>query len=228
MAWPCHFRKEPILTDLCRGKTVLNLGCVNHTVEAISLPNFQHAQLARVAKRIVGIDYERAGVEELVKSGFDVRYADAQNFDLTDEFPEKFQVVVASEIIEHLSNVGNFLDCITKHLTPDGFLILTTPHAYGIAFFMEVLVFGEERINDDHTATFSKKNIELLLRRHGLTPVDFFWLTQDSSKLHIHQTLLLRCAAKLFFWAQLPFAAVRQAFSKEMIFVAKLAESPSS
>lgn len=220
MATRCIFRKEPILLELCCGKTVLNLGCVNHTVEAIDYPSFQHAALAKVAKVIVGLDYEPGGVEELQRRGYDVRLADAQNFNLSQEFPDGFEVVIASEIIEHLSNAGLFLDCIAKHLAPDGVLVLTTPHAYGIAFFLEVMVFGEERINDDHTATFSKKNLSHLLDKHGLAIVDFYWLTQDSSTLYVHKNWTTNVVARLFFYAQLPFILLRRAWSKEMIVIA--------
>lgn len=224
----CIFHKMPLLLELCRGKTVLNLGCVNHTVEAIDYPSFQHGALAKVTKQLVGIDYEPAGVLELQKRGYDVRVGDAQSLDLTDEFPDGFDVVVASERIEHLSNTGLFLDVIRRHLTAEGILVRTTPHAYGIAFCLEIAVFGEERINDDHTATFSRKNIAHLLGRHGLEVVDFYWLNQDISTLSVHKTWMLQCLARLFFYCQLPFIFFRRGWSKEMIVIAKRKDAHSS
>jgi 2-polyprenyl-3-methyl-5-hydroxy-6-metoxy-1,4-benzoquinol methylase len=214
--------KDTLLSGLCRGKDVLNLGCVNHTLEAVQRPNWQHGKLAEVAKSILGLDYEKEAVDSLSRQGYNVRYADAQNFDLREEFPKGFQVIVASEIIEHLNNPGNFLDCSRKHLADDGILILTTPHAYGVAFFMEILIFGEEKINDDHTMTFSRKNLTHLLKRNQLDVVDFFWLTQDTSTIHVHKTMGLNILAKLFFWIQLLFIHVlNRGFSKEMVFICK-------
>lgn len=215
-------QKDTLLSELCRGKDVLNLGCVNHTLEAVQRPNWQHGKLAEVARSILGLDYEKEAVDSLSKQGYNVRYADAQSFDLREEFPRGFQVIVASEIIEHLNNPGNFLDCSRKHLADDGILIITTPHAYGVAFFMEILIFGEEKINDDHTMTFSRKNLTHLLKRNQLDVVDFFWLTQDTSKIHVHKTLALNILAKIFFWIQLIFIhTLNRGFSKEMIFVCK-------
>jgi 2-polyprenyl-3-methyl-5-hydroxy-6-metoxy-1,4-benzoquinol methylase len=215
-------QKDTLLSELCRGKDVLNLGCVNHTLEAVQRPNWQHGKLAGVAKSILGLDYEKEAVDSLSKQGYNVRYADAQNFDLRSEFPKGFQVIVASEIIEHLNNPGNFLECARKHLADESIFIITTPHAYGVAFFMEILIFGEEKINDDHTMTFSRKNLTHLLKRHQLEVVDFFWLTQDTSKIHVHKTIGLNILAKLFFWIQLLFIHVlNRGFSKEMIFICK-------
>ena len=75
--------------------------------------------------------------------------ADAQDFDLRDRFPDGFEVRVASEIIEHLVNPGGFLCSIKKHLAPDGVIILSTPHAYGLVYFAEVLFLGEEKIKGE-------------------------------------------------------------------------------
>ncbi len=214
--------KDPILLELCRDKHVLNIGCVNHTLEAMELPNWQHGNLAKVAKSILGLDYEREAVEILIEKGYSVRIADAQDFDFRDEYPKGFDVIVASEIIEHLNNPGNFLESARKHLSDDGILVLTTPHAYGVAFFIEILVFGEEKVNEDHTMTFSRKNLTHLLKRKQLDVVDFFWLTQDTSQNHVHKTTAMKFLAKIFFWIQLLFIhGLNRGFSKEMIFVCK-------
>jgi hypothetical protein len=128
-------------------------------------------------------------------------------------------VIVASEIIEHLINPGGFFRSLRKHLAPGGRIIVTTPHAYGIAFAIEILVWGQEHINDDHTMTFSRKNIEWLMKRCGLKVQEFHWLIQDST--YLQSGVGAKIAAKILFWVQCFFAAViRPAFSKEMIVVA--------
>jgi hypothetical protein len=91
---------------------------------------------------------------------------------------------------------------------------------------MEILVFGEEKINDDHTMTFSRKNLTHLLKRNQLEVSDFLWLTQDTSRIHVHKTIALNILAKLFFWIQLLFIhTLNRGFSKEMIFICKKASA---
>jgi hypothetical protein len=116
-------------------------------------------------------------------------------------------------------NPGGFFRSLRKHLAPGGQLIVTTPHAYGIAFAIEVLVWGQEHINDDHTMTFSRKNMEWLMKRCGLKVQEFHWLIQDST--YLQAGMGGKIAAKLLFWIQCIIVTLtRSAYSKEMIVVA--------
>lgn len=211
--------KDRFILDACRGKRVLDVGCINHTLEATALPDWRHAEIRKVAAELTGLDYVEDAVRALNAQGWNIVCADAQDFDLRDRHPQGFDVVVASEIIEHLPSPGAFLRCIARHLAPGGVLVLTTPHAYGFGFFLEVLLFGQEQINDDHTMTFSRKNMEWLMTKCGLRVREFHWLIQDSTRLH--RQPLKRLAAKPFFWLQCIAATVRPYFSKEMIVVAE-------
>lgn len=214
--------KDCYILALCTGKRVLDVGCVNHNFEATRLPDWRHKQISQVSASLVGLDYEKGVVEELNREGWNIVAADAQDFDIRDRFPDGFDVIVASEIIEHLVNPGGFLKSLARHLAPGGKVVITTPHAYGFAFFLEVLMWGEEHINDDHTMTFSRKNITRLFRKSGLVVDEFHWLIQDTSKmLAIHATVMSRLVAKLFFVLQCIAAFVRPAYSKEMIVVGR-------
>jgi 2-polyprenyl-3-methyl-5-hydroxy-6-metoxy-1,4-benzoquinol methylase len=219
--------KDKLILDLCIGKTVLDVGCVNHTVEETYKPLWKHGRIRSVAKELVGLDYERDAVRSLQERGFNVFYGDAQDFDLRDKFPSGFQVIIASEIIEHLKNPGAFLECMRRHLSKDGILLISTPHAFGIFFFAQILVFGEERFNDDHTLAFSRKNINHLLEKCGFKVKEFYWLVQDSSAgLNIGPKWV---AKKIFLGIQLAVCTlIRKAFAKEMIVIAQPDNSESS
>lgn len=211
--------KHQFIINHCRDKKVLDIGCVNHTLEATGRPDWLHGRLKEVASDLVGLDYEEEVVKQLQANGWRIIVADAQNFDIRKKYPRGFEVIVASELIEHLINPGEFLSCVKKHLAPGGALLLTTPHAYGFGFFLEILIFGEEVINDDHTMTFSRKNIYWLLKKCGFKVKEFYWLIQDSS---MSQTNLLeKFRRKLFFWIQCIAAIVRVELSKEMIIIAE-------
>jgi 2-polyprenyl-3-methyl-5-hydroxy-6-metoxy-1,4-benzoquinol methylase len=60
---------------------------------------------------------------------------------LEDMVPELrgFDVVVAGDIIEHLSNPGLMLDGIRSRLATNGRVIISTPNAFGVASWLRVL-----------------------------------------------------------------------------------------
>ena len=213
--------KDKFILERCKGKRVLDVGCVNHNLDAAHLSDWRHKQISMAAARVVGLDYEKEAVEHLNGEGWNIIAADAQNFDVRDQYPEGFEVIIASEIIEHLTNPGGFLTSLAKHLAPGGQIVITTPHAYGFGFFLEVLVWGEEHVNDDHTLTFSRKNMKWLLKKSGLKMIEFHWLIQDTTHLPLlHITTGAKVAAKIFFWLQCAAAFIRPGFSKEMIVIA--------
>jgi SAM-dependent methyltransferase len=215
---PYYTDKDSFILSFCQGKRVLDIGCVNHTLEATFHPDWQHAQIKKAAKKVVGLDYEAAVVEKLRERGYDVVAADAQSFDLRSTYPEGFEVILASELIEHLKSPGDFLECARRHLSPGGQLLLTTPHAYGFFFFFQVLAFGEERYNDDHTLTFSRKNLIHLLDKCGFAVTQFHWLIRDTTG--VHAGAAAKITAKILFYLQCAVARFRPGFAKEMIVVA--------
>jgi SAM-dependent methyltransferase len=44
---------------------------------------------------------------------------------------ERFDVIVASEVIEHVLDPDALLANVVRHLAPDGLVIVTTPNGYG-------------------------------------------------------------------------------------------------
>ena len=213
-----RFRTEKIrfIQERCQGKRVLDVGCVEHTLDATESPHWLHAKIAASAASVIGIDYEAEAVEALNRRGWHMIAADAQDFDLRDRFPEGFEVIVASEIIEHLVNPGGFLRSLKKHLAPGGIIILSTPHAYGLVYFAEVLLLGEEKINDDHTMTFSKKNLDHLLDKCGLVPVEFHYLNQ----MGLWRTeWWAKALCRLWWGFQYLVAFVRPSLSRELLYV---------
>lgn len=119
-----------IILKYARGKKVLDCGCVD-TLKEIENPrkDWLYGKLVEVAKKVVGVDLQEEGVRKLREKGYEVICADVTTMDLG----QKFDVIVAGEIIEHLPNQGLFLKNMKRHLKRDGVLIITTPNA--LAFF---------------------------------------------------------------------------------------------
>lgn len=68
---------------------------------------------------------DEEGLKKLRSDGYNVRLMDAESLRLG----EKFDVVIAGEIIEHLPNPGRFLERARAHLADGGELIVTVPNA---------------------------------------------------------------------------------------------------
>ena len=51
--------REEIILKLCKGKTVLDIGCVDHSASTEKNNNWLHKKIKQVAKTITGLDYEK-------------------------------------------------------------------------------------------------------------------------------------------------------------------------
>jgi len=153
------------------GKRVLDVGAATGYRRA----DWMHAMLRDVATSVVGIDLDEAAVAAAQGRGADIRVGNAESFDLG----ETFEVVWAGELIEHLSNVGLFLDSARRHLEPGGSLVLTTPNAFGVSNFVYRLGAGV-RVNNEHTCWFCEHTLRSLLERHGFDVRELRHLGHDT------------------------------------------------
>ncbi len=137
-------------------KNVLDIGCVG-IANTHGHREWLNGLIRRSARFVFGIDNNIEGIKRLKKRGYSCAVADAEDFSL----PYKFDVVVASEIIEHLSNNGQFLDGVKRHLHRDGLLILTTPNAR----FPSHFILSKSHV-EGHVCTFTMQLLCHLLQRN--------------------------------------------------------------
>ncbi len=124
-----------------------------------------------MAERCVGIDTNREAVEALTRAGiFDnLMFADATTLE-RDEIPlDRLDVIVAGDIVEHLSSPGEFLDNAARLADPGTLFALTTPNALGLPSFIRYLTGGVVD-GGDHVLSFNRYSLDNLLRRHGWIP----------------------------------------------------------
>ena len=147
----------------CHNKSVLDLGSVDLSPEKCRVTLLVIWPNSKVSSALVGLDFYEAGVTKLTAIGHNIRVADAQNF----EFKEKFDVVTAGDIIEHLENPGKMFKCVKNHLTADGKFILATPNPHCWKYFGYLALFGNlRRINQEHVSWFCAETLRLLGKRY--------------------------------------------------------------
>lgn len=176
------------LKENCKGKKVLHLGCTDYpfTQEAVDENYLLHFELEKIAAQLYGFDFDEKGIEILTKHGVKNIYrADLENLDEV-VLNKTFDVIVAGEMIEHLSNPGLFLKGIQRFMNKDTKLLITTINAYmGLRFWIYGLIGKggtREPVHPDHVAYYSYSTLKLLVSRENLKVDEF--LFYDLGKEH--------------------------------------------
>jgi 2-polyprenyl-3-methyl-5-hydroxy-6-metoxy-1,4-benzoquinol methylase len=162
------------ILENCRGKHVLHLGCTDwpYTEKKAASGVLLHGMISKVAASLVGVDADRDGIEWFQKNGFPNTYYDnVENLSHPSVCGNKYDLILAGEIIEHLENPGLFLRSIQKLMTPDTDLIITTINAYCFFRFLYYLL-GRELVHPDHNYYFSPIVLRKLITRCGLDVKD--------------------------------------------------------
>jgi SAM-dependent methyltransferase len=158
--------KDEYLLALCRDREVLDLGCVGHAVR-VDDPQWLHGRIRGTARRLVGVDIDESGVQALRARGFDVRCVDVSDPPPAELVDAPFDVVVASEIIEHMSSPQHLMSFARHVLKPDGVLVVTSPNP----FAPSRVALGRRRTsleNVDHVVLAFPGGIVEMAQRSGL------------------------------------------------------------
>ena len=205
-----------ILLDYVEDKRVLDLGCVEHDVVIEEKPDWWlHGLIKKRAKSVLGVDYDNAAVDCLKSRGYDVCTADVENMDLNNQF----DVVVAGELFEHLTNHRSFLDSVSRHLNSEGLFIASMPNANSLNYFMQSLIYGHEVDAWDHTSFFTPLTLCVMLKKCGFTPEEIVLYQPD--EIYHHEQHIRRIFAYLFNRFQQAICWMRPSLARGLIIVAR-------
>ena len=150
---------------LIKGKDVLDVGCIEHTIKAIENNPFWVHSFLKDNSNVLGIDILENEVKVFSARGYNMKVANAETFKLR----KKFDVVFAGELMEHLSNPGLFLQQSKKHLKKNGLLIITTPNTFYTPRLLGCIakLNDDPIVNEEHTNWYSPGTIRTLFGREG-------------------------------------------------------------
>jgi len=167
------------IKNVCIGKKVLHLGCTDYpfTKEMIANEMLLHFELQKVSKELYGYDFDQKGIDALSAVGVEnLYYADLEKLEEV-ALNETFDVIIAGEVIEHLSNPGLFLRGIQRFMNSTTNLVITTINAY---CGMRMLTYGLrgqggtlEPVHPDHVAYYSYSTLRVLIERENLKVDNF-------------------------------------------------------
>lgn len=165
--------RDETIVNLCRQKSVLHLGCVGFTDCSTDEKLQQarkslHALLTKSSSTCTGIDLDGATIKQLRDEDLfsNIIEGNVEHLENAPLGQDTFEIVVAGDIIEHLSNPGLMLDGIHERLRPDGKLLISTPNSFGIASWIRI-VRGTFKEGDQHVICFNPITLKQLLERHG-------------------------------------------------------------
>ena len=174
-------QRVDFIKTACEGKKVLHLGCTNYpyTKESIENEMLLHFELEKTASELYGFDFDQAGLDILIEANRKNLFrADLEKLEDVN-LDETFDVIIAGEMIEHLSNPGLFLQGIKRFMNRETELIITTVNAYCALRFIIYALRGKggenEPVHPDHVAYFSYKTMKLVLDRADLNLAKFYF-----------------------------------------------------
>lgn len=175
--FPVHSREKFIL-NRCTGKRVLHLGCTAfpYTKKYLNAGTLLHEKLLSITSSLVGVDNAREGVNSLKDiSGMQCIYLlDVYELEkLCEKEKEKFDVILAGEIIEHLVNPGIMLKGVAKLLKDDGVILATVPNAFKYRNFFATQQ-GVEVVHKDHLSWYSCRTIRRLFEMCDYSDIKIF------------------------------------------------------
>lgn len=150
--------RAAFLLGKATGKVILDVGASGE----------MSAALRKVASVYHGLDRpdRDRGISDVL--GIDLDDCNAE----LPRFPG-MQLVICGEVLEHLSNPGQFLDKLRRDY-PGVETVITVPNAYTDAG-RKWLERGWENCNQFHCAYYSHRTLSTLLRRHGWEPKEWAW-----------------------------------------------------
>lgn len=204
----------PFILDYARDKRVLNVGAsggVEHYLPC-QRHDWLHHRLENVAAELVGIDIDVESVAFASRHGVKLQVADCE----TCSFPQTFDLIVMSDVIEHVNAPLRAIANLAKQLSPGGRLLITTPNPthYGLVF--RAWLGHRTEVYYDHVYSFLPEHFQVICQRLGLRlgEVVFFSHIDNRSFRNHLKSRLARVLGRLVPRSHGAFLVVLEAESK--------------
>ncbi|MBI5450317.1 MAG: methyltransferase domain-containing protein [Gammaproteobacteria bacterium] len=172
----CEYRSRfDVLRELCRGKRVIHVGCVDHDVMSIEKKiqrgKWLHKELCTVTAACFGVDIRQDGIEYIRDVlGYDQAAVLDILHDADDRLDqETWDYILLPEVLEHIPDPRAFLAALGDRFRGKvGELVITVPNAFSREnarhAAMEV-----EIINSDHCFWFTPYTLSRIVTKAGMS-----------------------------------------------------------
>lgn len=200
-----------MIVDMCRDKFVVDIGCIGMPIEGKELAG-QYRKRYAVAKECYGLDMNAARIVLAIGQGVKEIYrVDICNWDEVDYFIRNYlgsnqaDLITATDVIEHLPNVGKFLYNVKFMLKPDGKLVIGTPNIFFLSYLARK-ARGTLEVSHEHTCWFDEVTLRQALEFAGYKVERMFYYGESKTGEVWH--LLDVCGGRLEPWMSKRVGAV--------------------
>ena len=172
------------LLRICTDKKVLHLGCADVPCTLQRGEELLHYKLAKVTSpdKLFGLDISEEGITTLRELGYDNLIVGDVTKINTELSQLDLDVILAGEIIEHLTNPGLFLVSLMPIMKNKAELIITTPNATSIKAALRALFRRKERVHPDHNNYYSYCTLKHFLERLGFECKDIYFYQEGAER----------------------------------------------
>ncbi len=203
-----------VIKKYVSGRKVLDVGCIGFNEEGmeklISADSWMHEKIRANAQYVLGVDIAEDTVVTLQTRGYNIIHGNV----LTMQLEEKFDVIFAGSLFQHLTNFDAFFNNLSRHLNDGGFLVLTVPNVFYLPYLVNLFI-GRLRYEDLPVPKVYHKyqyHHQDLITLANLASKYGFQIVEHGYFEHTHKTWKQRL---FFFFVRKPF------FEKNIIVVLK-------
>lgn len=150
---------------LAKDRTVLNVGAAGGVLNY--LPDnrdiWLHHKIGVVAREVVGVDIDDNGIAHASRHGVEILRSNCETMNLG----RHFDLIVLSDVIEHLEAPVTGVRNLMRHLSRDGHLLITTPNPTSFSMIVRSLTGRRPNVYYDHVTCFMPEHIQGICDRHG-------------------------------------------------------------
>lgn len=160
---PCN--RIDYIKKKCAGKTVLDLGCFDET--ALIKKNSGYwlfEEISKVAETLIGIDNSLKLPENgiIINERAQILKGDINDFNFEKLSMYSFDIIIAGELIEHLTDTVSFFYHLSARF-PGKRLLCTTPNSTSLSNII-LSLFNRESTHIDHKQIYSFKTLNTLCK----------------------------------------------------------------
>lgn len=154
-----------LIEALAKDKSVLNVGATGGVTGY--LPHHRdiwlHDRLQRVARQLVGVDIDETAIRYAAAHGVNIGNENCESMQLG----QTFDLIVMSDVIEHVNAPVTAIGNLLRHLSPGGVLVVTTPNATAGNIIVRSLFRKPFNVLADHVTLYYPEHFQAICDRVG-------------------------------------------------------------